>query len=153
MDLFCDSQAKQLLLVCGVSVPLTKICGSQVCNHWELVFVVDALVTMGNVLRPAKGILGVVKHSEPTIGGSLATANRFSKNSAHIKAAAYQKRGSIRTLVDKTVEVPFNYWGTDCPQKRRFRGLVMFTPWVNGEATKSLSKCPPLAEAPALGQD
>jgi parallel beta-helix repeat protein len=90
--------------------------------------------------------IAVSKHSEPSIGGSLATANRIYGNpGGFIKNTANVKRSGVRTMKEMTLQVPYNYWGSNCPDSLEFRGPVEYAPWVNEEGTGAISKCPPRA--------
>ncbi len=95
------------------------------------------------IARNSVGV-AVSKHSDPSIGGSLATANRIFENpGGNIFNQAYLKRFSIRTMEPMTLKVSYNYWGSDCPDTSKFRGLVEWSPWVDETGTKSLDSCPP----------
>jgi hypothetical protein len=88
--------------------------------------------------------ISVSKHSEPSIGGSLATANRIYGNQAgYIKNTALAKRFSVRTVKPLTLQVPYNYWGSNCPDSLEFRGPVEYRPWVDETGAGALEKCPP----------
>lgn len=94
------------------------------------------------IARNSVGI-AVSKHSDPSIGGSIATANRIYENpGGNIFNQAYLKRFSIRTMEPMTLKVSFNYWGSDCPDTSKFRGLVEWSPWVDETGTRSLESCP-----------
>lgn len=82
------------------------------------------------------------KHSDPEIGGSLATANRIWNNAAGaLRNDSYEKRQSVRTWIPMTVKVPYNFWGSDCPDSSLFRGSVEWRPWVDESGTRSIEKC------------
>jgi hypothetical protein len=40
-----------------------------------------------------------------------------------------------------TLKVPFNFWGSDCPDSSLFRGSVVWKPWVDESGSHSLEKC------------
>lgn len=92
--------------------------------------------------------MSVSEHSDPVVGGTLATANRiFGNPGGALKNTALEKRGGLRTMDPLTLAVPFNYWGSDCPDSSEtFRGPVRFRPWVDESGKKSLESCP--ASAP-----
>lgn len=84
----------------------------------------------------------VAEHSEPSIGGSLAAANRIYGNpGGAIKNTALVKRDGFRTSAEFTLQVAFNYWGSDCPDSSLFRGPIVWTPWVDSTSKKSLERC------------
>jgi parallel beta-helix repeat protein len=92
----------------------------------------------------------VSDHSDPAIGGSLASANRIWNNAAvAIKNSAYQKKFSVRTMKPMTLEVPYNVWGTDCPDSLLFQGPVVFSPWVDSTGSRSLEECEAVDESAA----
>ncbi len=94
--------------------------------------------------------VSISEHSDPSIGGSLATSNRFIRNTAgHIKNDSYVKKSGVRTWEPMIINVPYNSWGTDCPSKRNFRGDVEYTPWVDAAGKAVFEECPPPAPAPA----
>ncbi|NNE43426.1 MAG: hypothetical protein HKN12_04405 [Gemmatimonadetes bacterium] len=51
------------------------------------------------------------------------------------------KKAGLRTMNPLTLEVPYNYWGSDCPSKELFRGDVVFTPWVDETGKRSIENC------------
>lgn len=86
--------------------------------------------------------ISVAEHSDPSIGGSLATANRvFGNPGGAVKNTALIKRSGVRTLKPYTISVPYNFWGTDCPDSTMFRGPVLFRPWVTEDGKRSLDTC------------
>jgi len=88
----------------------------------------------------------ISKHSDPSIGGTLATSNRVWGNpGGGIKNTALQKKFELRTMKPKTLRVPFNYWGSDCPDSSEFRGPVEWSPWVDETGTRSIETCTPAA--------
>jgi parallel beta-helix repeat protein len=101
------------------------------------------LVQRNDIARCTIGI-SVSEHSDPTIGGSLASANRIHDNGAGcLENEALAKNFGIRTMKPMTLRVPYNYWGSDCPDSVCFRGPVEWAPWVDETGTRSLERCPP----------
>lgn len=95
-----------------------------------------------NVIRGNSLGLVVAEHSAPSIGGSLRRANRFEDNiGGAVKNTALTRRAGLRTIQPLTLQAPFNFWGTDCPDSLLFRGPVHFTPWVDASGSRSLSSC------------
>jgi parallel beta-helix repeat protein len=87
--------------------------------------------------------ISLSEHSDPRIGGSLATSNRIRDNRAgNVLNRALEKRFSVRTMKPMTLKVPYNYWGADCPDSLWFRGPVIWSPWVDESGTHSLEDCP-----------
>lgn len=88
--------------------------------------------------------ISVAEHSDPSIGGSLATANRVYGNpGGAVKNTALIKRSGVRTLKPYTISVPYNFWGSDCPDSAVFRGPVLYKPWVTEDGKRSLDTCEP----------
>jgi hypothetical protein len=88
--------------------------------------------------------ISVSKHSLPTIGGSVSGANRiFDNPGGGLKNTALQKKYELRTMKPATIRVPYNFWGSDCPDSSLFRGPVDWSPWVDEDGTGSLDQCPP----------
>jgi len=84
----------------------------------------------------------VTDHSDPSIGGSIATANKIYGNpGGAIYNTASIKEDGLRTLNPMTLRVPYNFWGSDCPDSLDFRGPVVWTPWVDESAKKSIERC------------
>ena len=103
-------------------------------------------VLRNTITRNSYG-LTLSDHSDPSIGGSVASANRVWNNAAvAVKNKAYQKRFSVRTMKPMTLSVPLNWWGTDCPDSSMFQGPVEFTPWVDESGTRALEACEPAPE-------
>ena len=92
--------------------------------------------------------IAVSKHSEPTIGGTLASANRVWGNpGGALKNEGNTKRSGVRTMNPLTLHVPYNYWGSDCPDRLLFRGEpVVWAPWVDETGSRALETCPASAE-------
>ena len=87
--------------------------------------------------------ISLSEHSDPRIGGSLATANHVRENRAgNVLNRALEKRFSVRTMKPMTLKVPYNSWGADCPDSLWFRGPVIWSPWVDESGTRSLDDCP-----------
>jgi hypothetical protein len=86
--------------------------------------------------------IAVTDHSDPSIGGSIATANRiFGNPGGAIHNTANIKEEGLRTLNPMTLRVPYNFWGSDCPDSTDFRGPVVWTPWIDESAKKSIERC------------
>jgi hypothetical protein len=84
----------------------------------------------------------VSEHSDPSIGGSIATSNRIYGNpGGAIKNTASIKKDGLRTLNPLTLHVPYNFWGSNCPDSSDFRGPVVWSPWVDESAKKSIERC------------
>jgi hypothetical protein len=91
----------------------------------------------------------VTEHSDPQIGGSLASANKiFGNPGGAIKNQAYAKEEEFRTIKPLKLRAAYNFWGSNCPDSMAFRGPVSWVPWVDETAKKSLDRCAPGA-APA----
>lgn len=104
-------------------------------------------ILRNDISRNSLGI-SVSEHSDPTVGGSLATSNRIYGNpGGAVRNTAMEKRGSVRTMNLIALSFPYNYWGGDCPDSSRtFRGPVEFRPWVDSSGKRSFETCP--ASAP-----
>jgi hypothetical protein len=90
--------------------------------------------------------IGVTEHSDPQIGGSLASANKIYGNpGGAIRNEAFAKENAFRTNKPLVLRAPYNYWGSNCPDSLGFRGPVVWTPWVDESAKKSLDHCAPAA--------
>jgi hypothetical protein len=94
--------------------------------------------------------VSLTEHSDPQIGGSLATANRIYGNpGGAIRNEAYAKENGIRTMRPYTLSVPYNFWGSNCPDSTIFRGPVKWVPWLDETGKKSLERCAPAASPKA----
>jgi parallel beta-helix repeat protein len=86
--------------------------------------------------------ISVSEHSDPRIGGSLRTANRVFDNPAGaVKNTALTKRAGLRTMKPYTLRVPYNFWGSNCPDSAAFRGPVEYEPWVDDSGERTLAAC------------
>jgi len=86
--------------------------------------------------------IDVAEHSDPSIGGSIATANRIYDNpGGAIHNTASIKKEGLRTLNPMTLHVPYNFWGSNCPDSLDFRGPIVWSPWVDESAKKSIERC------------
>lgn len=84
----------------------------------------------------------IVEHSDPSIGGSLATANRIYGNpGGAIKNEAKAKENGMRLLRPHTIAARYNFWGSNCPDSTNFRGPILWAPWVDESSKKSLDRC------------
>lgn len=98
-------------------------------------------ISRSTITRNSYGII-VTEHSDPQIGGSIATANKIWNNAAgNIRNDAYLKKSALRTNKLMTLQVPMNNWGTDCPDEQEFIGLVVWSPWVNEAGTQAIEDC------------
>ena len=50
-------------------------------------------------------------------------------------------RQGIRTLKPMTLQVPYNFWGSDCPDTLLFKGPIEWSPWVDESGKRSLNQC------------
>lgn len=113
----------------------------QLCNTGMTLVTADPTILRNTITRNSVGIF-VQKHSDPQIGGTIATANRIWNNAAGaIRNDSQLKEKSVRTWKTMTLRVPFNFWGSDCPDSTLFRGAVVWAPWVDESGTRSLEKC------------
>jgi parallel beta-helix repeat protein len=123
-------------------------CDIQLCVTGATIISSNPRLVRNTITRNSVGIY-VQKHSDPLIGGAVVSANRIWNNAANaIRNDSYLKRDGIRTWKPMTLKVPFNFWGSDCPDSSLFRGSVEFVPWVDESGTRSLESC---AEKPAKG--
>jgi hypothetical protein len=84
----------------------------------------------------------ILGHSYPVIGGSLDTANDILTNSYTIYNAGLQVDGTQFTDRREIAVATHNYWGSECPNVKRFRGEVIYTPWTNAAHDTLLRVCP-----------
>lgn len=82
-------------------------------------------------------------YSYPTIGGSLSTANDIMDNGFSLYNEGRRIEGSLYTDQREVAVATHNYWGSLCPDKGKFRGEVVYSPWVNAEHDSVLKECPP----------
>jgi hypothetical protein len=113
----------------------------QLCVTAMTVVSSNPQILRNTITRNSLGLY-VQKHSDPQIGGTVASANRIWNNAAGaIRNDTQKKVDSVRTLQMMTLRVPFNFWGSDCPDSALFRGSVVWAPWVDESGTRSLEKC------------
>ncbi len=113
----------------------------QLCHQAMTIVSSNPRVVRNRITRNGSGII-IEKHSDAEIGGSVATANRIWNNAAlAVRNDSYQKQQGVRTWAPMTVKVPYNFWGSDCPDSSLFLGMVEWTPWVDESGTRSIDKC------------
>lgn len=146
--LYCNLTVQNCTIQeCQNGVYLFESEGVVVENDIQLCITAITLVSSSpRILRNTitRNTLGfrVAEHSDPSIGGSLASANRVWNNvSGAVKNEAYQKRQGIRTMKPMTLRVPYNFWGSDCPDTILFRGPMEWSPWVDVSGKRSLDHC------------
>ena len=115
----------------------------QLCVVGIEIFSSKPRVVRNTITRNGLGIQ-LEKHSDAEIGGAVASANRIWNNaSGAVRNDSYQKQQGVRTWIPMTVKLPYNYWGSDCPDSTLFRGSVEWAPWVDESGTRSIDKCTP----------
>jgi hypothetical protein len=95
--------------------------------------------------------LRATEHSSPVVGGTVATANRFHDNRFHVRNESYQKIGGYRSWDEQVLQLPGNWWGSDCPDTTKFMGDVVVKPWVDEALTRTLESCPTGSAAEGAG--
>jgi parallel beta-helix repeat protein len=103
------------------------------------------------VLKSNGRAIFISGYSYPTIGGSLATANDIISSGFTVYNEGRRIEGSLYTDQREVAIATHNYWGSLCPDKGKFRGDVVYTPWVNAAHDSVIKECPPpeKAEQPA----
>jgi hypothetical protein len=99
------------------------------------------VIAQSTFSRNGRAIL-IHGHSYPLIGGSLEAANNILGNTYTIYNRGLQIEGTEFTDRREVAIATHNYWGSDCPNERRFQGDVIYTPWTNAEHDTLLEKCP-----------
>ncbi|GJM43815.1 MAG: hypothetical protein DHS20C21_06570 [Gemmatimonadota bacterium] len=151
--LFCDMTIQNCTFrECQNGIYLFESQGSVVNNDIQLCITGITLVSAApRIVRNTitRNTLGfrIAEHSDPTIGGTISTANRVWNNvSGAVKNEAYQKNQGLRTMKPKTLRVPYNFWGSDCPDSAMFRGnTIEWGPWVDESGKRSLDVCEKIA--------
>lgn len=85
----------------------------------------------------------IAGYSYPTIGGSLSAANDFISNGYTVYNEGRRIEGSLYTDQREVAIATHNYWGSLCPDKGKFRGDVVYSPWANAEHDSLIEECPP----------
>jgi hypothetical protein len=86
--------------------------------------------------------LMIFGHSYPTIGGSLDMANDFLGGGFKVYNEGLQVRGAMPTDTREVAVATHNYWGSNCPDEKYFRGLVVYEPWTDAGHDTLLYECP-----------
>lgn len=147
--LYCDLTIRNCTFQdCQNGIYLFESNGLIVDNDIELCITGITLVSSGpkiyrnTITRNSLG-MRVAEHSDPAIGGTIASANRIWNNTVGaVRNEAYLKRQGIRTMKPMTLVVPYNFWGSDCPDTLLFRGPMEWAPWVDESGKRSLDRCP-----------
>lgn len=95
------------------------------------------------VIRSNGRAIFLAGYSYPTIGGTLSTANDIIDNGYSLYNEGRRIEGSLYTDEREVAVATHNYWGSLCPDKSKFRGDVVYSPWVNAEHDSILKECPP----------
>lgn len=90
-------------------------------------------------------------YSYPTVGGSLSAANDIFDNGYALYNEGRRIEGSLYTDQREVAVATYNYWGSLCPDKGKFRGDVVYTPWANAEHDSVYRECPAAAPAAPAG--
>jgi len=101
----------------------------------------SAIVSRCKIVRNTRGIF-IAGYSYPTIGGSLSAANDIISNGFPIYNEGRRIEGTQYTDVREVAIATHNYWGSLCPEKRKFRGEVLISPWVNVDHDSTFTACP-----------
>jgi parallel beta-helix repeat protein len=102
----------------------------------------SAIVARCKFTSNSKGVY-LAGYSYPTIGGSLTAANDFVGSGYGIYNDGRRIEGSLYTDEREVAVATYNYWGSLCPEKRKFLGDVVFSPWVSAAHDSTYTQCPP----------
>jgi len=83
-------------------------------------------------------------YSYPVIGGSLSASNDIADNGYAIYNDGRKISGSLYTDEREVAVATHNYWGSLCPEKSKFSGAVVYTPWANAAHDSTYEECPPV---------
>jgi hypothetical protein len=114
------------------------------------IFSSSPIVSRCGISFNGKGIT-IAGYSYPTIGGSLQTANDIMNNGFNLYNEGRRIENNLYSDEYEVAVASMNYWGNLCPLKERFRGDVVYTPWVNAEHDSSFNECPKTAPSDSGG--
>jgi len=112
----------------------------------------SAIVASCKIEKNSRGIF-LSGYSYPTIGGSLSAANDILDNGFPIYNEGRRIEGTAYTDTREVAIATHNYWGSLCPDKKKFRGEVLISPWVNAGHDSTLKACPEPAPSPTGGTE
>ncbi len=95
----------------------------------------------------------ILGHSYPVIGGTLKTANDLLVNGYTIYNEGYRIDGTSFTDQREVAVVTHNYWGSNCPDEKRIRGDVAYSPWTNASHDTLFEVCPDTLKVPGEGSE
>lgn len=104
-------------------------------------FTSSAVISKCRIEKNSRGIF-IGGYSYPTIGGSLAAANDIIGNGFPIYNEGRRIEGTLYTDTREVAIATHNYWGSLCPEKRKFRGEVLFSPWLDAAHDSTFTACP-----------
>ncbi len=127
---------------CKQSSPL--VLRNRITDNGKGVLLTDSAARLeNNVIDLNRTGIYVEEYSLPVIGGALEKANDIFDNMAfNLENHSKIKSEGIRTLVPALLVAEYNYWGSDCPLARKFKGSVDYKPWVDKKHRKKLTSCP-----------
>ena len=108
------------------------------------------IIARCSIRNNSKGIF-LAGYCYPSIGGTLATANDIEANGYNLYNEGRHIDGTLYTDEREVAVASVNYWGSLCPSRDRFRGEVVFTPWVNAAHDSIYHECPPVEAADSTG--
>jgi parallel beta-helix repeat protein len=109
----------------------------------------SAILARCKIQSNGKGIF-MQGYCYPTIGGMLSTANDIIDNGYPLYNDGRRISGSLYTDEREVAVATHNYWGSLCPDKSKFRGIVVYYPWANAMHDSAYMDCPP-DSAPKAG--
>jgi len=99
------------------------------------------IIARCKIFNNSKGIF-LAGYCYPTIGGTLTAANDIERNGYNLYNDGRRIDGTLYTDEREVAIASHNYWGSLCPARERFRGEVVFTPWVNAAHDSAYHECP-----------
>jgi len=129
-------------ILCKVASPL--IVNNHITRNYSGIVLEDG---SPRILRNTIDLNGtgieVQSWSLPTIGGSIEEANDIYDNRSYdLVNRGLVKDDAIRTQEPLLLEAKYNFWGSNCPDRSKLVGQIVYAPWVNEDHTERFTSCP-----------
>jgi parallel beta-helix repeat protein len=121
-----------------------EIVDCRVTKNGEGIYIYSAspIIARCKIVTNGKALF-IQGYSYPTIGGTVSTSNDIVGNGYALYNDGRRLSGSLYTDEREVAVATHNYWGSLCPQKDKFTGTVLYSPWVNATHDTTYQECPP----------
>lgn len=121
-----------------------EIVENRITKNGEGIYLYSAspIIARCKIVTNGKAIF-IQGYSYPMIGGTMSTCNDIVGNGYALYNDGRRISGSLYTAEREVAVATHNYWGSLCPEKNKFTGAVVYSPWVNATHDSTYKECPP----------